>query len=191
MAGHEPTHSTDSFSSLLNVFTPEEMDRIEAYGDALQAGAAGVSGEMGPAAASIRVTRTSWIRPAPDNQWFYLRMEQAARHLNSLVYQFDLTGFSEPFQYTVYHASEGGHYDWHVDYGKLFPRKLSFSLQLSDPSQYEGGELQTYGGNSITPAPKARGTLVAFPSYVLHRVTPVTRGTRKTIVAWTGGPKFR
>lgn len=191
MAGHEPAHYTDSFSSLLNVFTPEEMDRIEAYGDALQAAKAGVSGEMGPAAASIRVTRTSWIRPAPDNQWFFLRMEQAARHLNALVYQFDLTGFSEPFQYTVYHAAEGGHYDWHVDYGKRFARKLSFSLQLTDPSQYDGGELQTYGGNTITPAPRMRGALVAFPSYVLHRVTPVTRGTRKTIVAWTGGPKFR
>jgi PKHD-type hydroxylase len=191
MAGHEPTHATDSFSSLLNVFTPQEMDRIEAYGDRLQAMEAGVSGEMGPARAGIRVTQTAWITPSEETSWFFLRMEQAVRHLNGLIYQFDLTGFSEPFQYTVYHATEGGHYDWHVDYGKRFPRKLSFSLQLSDPANYDGGELQTYGGNEITPAPKVRGTLIAFPSYVLHRVTPVTRGTRKTIVAWTAGPKFR
>jgi len=191
MTGHAGAHYTDSFSSLLNVFTPEEMDRIEAYGDALQAQAAGVSGVARPANAAIRVTRTAWIKPTPETQWFFLRMEQAVRHLNAQVYQFDLTGFSEPFQYTVYHAEEGGHYDWHTDYGRLFARKLSFSLQLSDPAAYEGGELQTHGGNEITTAPKARGTLVAFPSYVLHRVTPVTRGTRKSIVAWTAGPKFR
>ena len=185
-------HYTDSFVTLLQVFTPEELDRIEAYGDGLNAGKAGFLTGASKRPEQIRITRTAWIKPSEETRWFYLRMEQVVRSLNDQIYQFDLRGFSEPFQYTVYHANEGGHYDWHVDQGKLQnQRKLSFSVQLSDPSQYEGGELQVFGSNDISTAPKERGTLIAFPSYVLHRVAPVTAGTRKSIVAWTSGPKFR
>ena len=188
---HQP-HYTDSFVTLLQVFTPDELDRIEAYGDALQTEKAGFYGSVTKPSDKVRITRTSWIRPGEETRWFYLRMEQVARSLNDQVYQFDLRGFSEPFQYTVYHGNEGGHYDWHVDQGKMQnQRKLSFSVQVSDPSLYEGGELQTYGATDISIAPKERGTVIAFPSYVLHRVTPVTAGTRKSIVAWTSGPKFR
>jgi PKHD-type hydroxylase len=73
------------------------------------------------------------------------------------------------------------------------PRKLSLSLQLSDAAQYEGGALQLYGASNgrIETAPRTRGTVIAFPSYVLHRVTPVTKGTRKAVIAWCSGPKFR
>ena len=186
-------HYTDSFVSLLKVFTPEELDRIEAYGDALNADKAGFRSENAAKHPDqVRITRTAWIKPVEEVRWFYTRMEQVARSLNDRIYQFDLRGFSEPFQYTVYHGNEGGHYDWHVDQGKLqVQRKLSFSVQVSDPAQYEGGELQAFGSNDISTAPKERGAVIAFPSYVLHRVTPVTAGTRKSIVAWTSGPKFR
>jgi PKHD-type hydroxylase len=172
-------HYTDSFVSLLQVFTPAELDKIEAYGDGLQAEKGGFHGTTAKPADKVRITRTAWIKPVEETRWFYVRMEQVARSLNERIYQFDLRGFSEPFQYTVYHSNEGGHYDWHVDQGKMQnQRKLSFSVQLSDPSQYEGGELQTYSANDISIAPKERGTVIAFPSYVLHRVTPVTSGTR-------------
>ena len=108
------------------------------------------------------------------------------------TYQFDLSGFSENFQYTIYHGTEGGHYDWHVDQGPLHVRrKLSLSLQVSHSSQYEGCDLQFYAGNKIETAPRERGTIIAFPSYVLHRVTPVVSGTRKSIVVWVTGPRFK
>jgi PKHD-type hydroxylase len=114
------------------------------------------------------------------------------RTLNDKVWQFDLRGFSEDFQYTVYHGSEGGHYDWHVDLGDLAKlRKLSLSLQLTDASAYEGCELQIHDGRRVETAPRERGTVIVFPSYVLHRVTPITRGIRKAVVVWTTGPKFR
>ena len=70
-------------------------------------------------------------------------------------------------------------------------RKLSLSLQLTDPSQYEGCDLQFQGGRRIETAPRTRGALIAFPSYVLHRVTPITRGVRKSLVCWVSGPEFR
>jgi PKHD-type hydroxylase len=119
-------------------------------------------------------------------------VQGVARALNDRVYQFDLRGFSEGLQYSVYHGSEEGHYDWHVDHGPIrVLRKLSISVQLTDPSLYDGCDLQFQAGNRIETAPRTRGSVIAFPSYVLHRVTPCTRGTRKALVAWTTGPQFR
>jgi PKHD-type hydroxylase len=120
-------------------------------------------------------------------------MAYIARQLNGQYYRFDLYGFLEDFQYTVYLGGEAGHYDWHIDAGAstVSPRKLSLVLQLSDPSEYEGGELQFMTSSGITTVRKEKGFVVAFPSYTLHRVTPVTSGIRKTIVVWITGPAFR
>ena len=91
----------------------------------------------------------------------------------------------------VYHDHEGGHFGWHMDVGPRTPRKLSLTLQLTDPSRYQGGELQFFTGDIVRTAPRDRGMLIAFPSYMVHQVTPVTAGTRKSIVAWVSGPQFR
>ena len=122
-----------------------------------------------------------------------MRIEQAALAFNERIYQFDITCFSEPFQCTVYHGNEGGHYDWHVDRGRGLPeeRQLTFSVQLSEPSDYEGGELQIRAANKISVAPNTFGTVIVFPSYNLHRVTPVPAGTRRSLVCWVNGPRFR
>jgi len=70
-------------------------------------------------------------------------------------------------------------------------RKLSLSVQLSHGHDYEGCDLQFVGGNKTETGPRERGTVIAFPSYVLHRVTPIVSGTRKALVVWTTGPNFR
>ncbi len=187
-------HPTSTFIIWANAFSPAELDRIEAYGDRLTVENATVASDVpeGLVRGEIRVTQTAWMAPCPESKWIYDRMQGVARALNDRVYQFALSGFSENLQYTVYHGTEGGHYDWHVDQGTLRTRrKLSLSLQLTDPSQYEGCELQFHAGNKIEIAPRERGMVIAFPSYVLHRVTPCTRGTRKAIVAWTTGPQFK
>lgn len=187
-------HPTTTFVIWANAFSPAELDQIEAWGDRLTAEEATIASTRTDniVREKIRVTRTAWLAPGPETKWIYDRLQKVARALNDRVYQFDLSGFSENLQYTAYHGSEGGHYDWHVDQGPLQTRrKLSFSLQLSDPDRYEGCELQFFGGNRIETAPRERGTVIAFPSYVLHRVTPCIKGTRKAIVAWTTGPQFR
>ena len=71
------------------------------------------------------------------------------------------------------------------------PRKLSLSVQLTDPSQYEGCDLQFQVSDKVGVAPRKRGTVIAFPSFFLHRVTPIISGTRKALVAWATGPEFR
>ena len=71
-------------------------------------------------------------------------------------------------------------------------RKLSFSLQLSDPDQYTGGELEFLDNSGKTMfAPKQRGTMVVFDSRLKHRVRRVKSGLRKSIVGWVVGPRWK
>jgi PKHD-type hydroxylase len=70
-------------------------------------------------------------------------------------------------------------------------RKISITVQLSDPNDYEGGVLELNVGNTIVQMPKEKGCAVLFPSYILHRVTPVTKGIRKSLVLWVGGTTFK
>lgn len=177
-----------------DVFTPEELDRIVAHGDTLAAEKAILTGDNWDqkAADRIRITQTAWMANTPDCKWLYDRVFQIMGVVNKQAYQFDLKGFAENFQYTVYHGSEGGHYDWHMDLSpRPLPRKLSMSLQLTDPAEYDGCDLQFFGNRQMESAPRMRGTVIVFPSYILHRVTPITRGTRKSLVVWANGPRFR
>lgn len=187
-------HPTSAFVIWANAFSPAELDMVEALGDRLTAEKATVASDApdGLVRGEVRVTQTAWMEASAESKWIYDRIQGVTRALNDRVYQFAISGFSEHLQYSIYHGTEGGHYDWHVDQGPLRTRrKLSISVQLSDASQYEGCDLQFYAGNQIETAPRERGTVIAFPSYVLHRVTPCTKGTRKAIVAWTTGPQFK
>jgi PKHD-type hydroxylase len=91
-------------------------------------------------------------------------------------------------QFTAY-DEQGSHYDWHMDCGEgnLSRRKLSMTIQLSDPEGYSGGNLELLYGRHPVTVERKRGTLVAFPSYTLHRVTPVTAGVRYSLVLWISG----
>jgi PKHD-type hydroxylase len=75
--------------------------------------------------------------------------------------------------------------------GREAPRKLSLTIQLTDALRYEGCELQFNVGREILSTPKGRGVVVAFPSYMIHRVTPIISGVRKAIVVWVTGPEFK
>lgn len=140
----------------------------------------------------IRKSKVAWINNNTRTTWLYDRMAFIARQLNGQFFDFDLYGFVEDFQYTVY-GEDGDHYTWHMDKGRTTssPRKLSLVLQLSDPSEYDGGDLEIFTGNQSTILEKKKGIIHAFPSFVMHRVTPVTRGVRKTLVIWVAGPKFK
>jgi len=186
-------HPTQPYQVWDNLFTPEELDRIEAHGENLALGWGGLRVDgQDQQYGDIRVVREALMPPAPDILWLYDKLERVIRILNKEVYQFDLYGFSEPFKYMVYHGADSGHFDWHVDNGVLpSPRKLSASLQLTDGALYEGCDLEIHGCYPMATAPRERGTLIVFPSYVLHRVTPIRSGTRKALVLWCTGPQFR
>jgi PKHD-type hydroxylase len=118
-------------------------------------------------------------------------MADLCKIANKNMWNFDIWGYQDGFQYTVYYG-DGGHYDWHADLGPgISNRKISCVLQLSDPGEYEGGDLQMNPGGNILTVPKGLGTLCFFPSFLLHRVTPLNGGVRKSLVNWFCGANFR
>lgn len=177
------------------LFTTAQLDAIERLGDSLTLDKAALAHNDGRYD-SVRITRVAWMPRETQTEPLYQQMEEIVLRLNSQYFRYDLFGLLN-FQFAVYDGSEQGHFDWHQDYGRdnanpgQAPRKLTISLQLSDGAQYEGCELQVRAGNQIDIAPKKRGTLIAFPAYALHRVTPVTAGVRKSLVIWAEGPDLR
>ena len=111
----------------------------------------------------------------------------------SAGWNYDITGM-EPVQLGEY--TDGGHYVWHTDMDNPcmegYQRKLSCSVQLSDPDTYEGGDLilEDSRGYEFT-APRQKGSVIVFPSFLKHKVTPVTKGVRYSAVGWMRGPAFR
>lgn len=97
-------------------------------------------------------------------------------------------------QYTEYHATNRGKYDWHHDIdwngSSEYDRKISVTVQLSDPSEYEGGKFEFLETGQPKEEARMKGTVLMFPSYLQHRVTPVTEGVRKSLVAWFSGPRW-
>jgi len=177
------------------LFSAAELDAIVRIGDGLAMEKAELS-VGGADYQSIRATQVAWMPREARTEQLYRRMEEAILKVNARFFHFDLSGLAV-FQYALYGGAEGGHFDWHKDYGRdpadpaQEPRKLTISLQLSEASDYEGCDLQLRGGHQIDTAPRARGTLIAFPANVLHQVTPIRKGTRRALVAWAVGPEFR
>lgn len=185
-------HEAEPFAFWEGGFSESQTHQICEIGEKLLPQVA-VVGE-GRVDNQIRRSRTSWISSTDESVWIYDKLAWIIRQLNGQFFQFDIQGFREDLQYTVYNGAEEGHYDFHVDSGfniDRSPRKLSLVLQLSSPEEYEGGELEIWTGSTPFVAKKDRGVLYVFPSYVLHRVTPVTKGTRRSLVAWLSGPRFR
>jgi len=177
------------------LFSTDELDALVRLGDGLGMEKAELSGG-GAGYENIRATQVAWVPRGPQTEALYRRMEEAILHINARFFRFDLSGLAK-FQYAIYGGSEGGHFDWHKDYGRdpadpgQEPRKVTVSLQLSEASDYEGCDLQLRAGNQIDAAPRARGSLIAFPANVLHQVTPIRSGIRRALVAWAVGPEFR
>jgi len=146
--------------------------------------------DIGGLNTSKRRSKIYWLPKTDEFVELYKVLQELISKCNEEFYKFKLTEISEQIQYTVYNSEDQGYYDWHLDMGPdKVHRKLSLVCQLSDPSEYEGGELQINTGGIITPE-KEKGTVIIFPSYLLHRVTPVTKGTRRSLVLWIEGPAF-
>jgi PKHD-type hydroxylase len=176
-----------------NGFTEQELNWLQEQAIKADQQAQVGGGADGVTLKQVRRSQISWLGKAQDTAWVFEKLGHIASALNAQYYRFDLTGFGERLQLTNYDQSEQGMYGWHVDYGgKASPsRKLSLVLQLTDPSQYEGGNLQILTGGQPQNVRKQRGLVAAFPSYVLHQVTPVTSGNRQSLVAWISGPAFK
>lgn len=137
-----------------------------------------------------RRSRVAWLTGNQEVQSLLEPYVAEARTIMSIDIE-----FNAEMQFTEYHASEGGKYDWHhdVDWNNNsgIDRKLSLTVQLSDPSDYDGGDFEFSEVEQLPTSAKQQGTVMVFPSYLAHRVTPVTRGVRRSLVAWFSGPTWR
>ena len=191
-------------------FTDEELETIIKLGDSRPKKYA-VVGTEGKYVEEIRRSLVNFMddKLLIEHAPFLLeKLTFICRKLNGAYFGFELSGFHEPFQYTTYDPSDAYdndgkiisedkrivEYKWHLDKGPgedRPPRKLSMVLGLLDPDEYEGGDFEIKTGVESQILPIKKGRVIAFPSWTLHRVTPVTKGIRKTVVIWVGGPKFK
>jgi len=188
----------ENFVIWSGAYTIEECDQIIQFGELAEFKDAGVGGgKNNPTRTdtSIRDTKIVWIQPTEDAKWIFERMNTIVGRINFDKFQLDLDRF-DGFQYSKYEVD--GHYNWHTD-TILNPehpnkyRKLSFSLMLTNPEDYEGGDLMfnVAGDQNTGHATKPKkGDLVAFYSHIPHKVAPVTSGTRLSLVTWALGKKL-
>lgn len=176
-----------------NGFTAEEIDVINIMAERVEPVVAGIaSGADGSALEQTRKSIVRWLPQTEEFEWVYERLMAMINEANQTLWGFDLYSIPDSIQHTIYPAN-GGHYDWHMDIGpnELSVRKVSLTIQMSDDDEYKGGELQLLRGSNPENAPRGKGCVVIFPSYLLHRVTPVETGTRKSMVLWVGGEHYR
>lgn len=136
---------------------------------------------------SARKTKVGWT---VDSRLVNI-VEKYALEANRRAFNF-IVDYLPPIQFGEY--VEGGHYSWHHDVQwenpGFYDRKISIVIQLSDPATYTGGDFEFKEVETPTTF-KAQGSVLVFPSYLQHRVTPITSGTRYSLVGWMEGPRWR
>jgi len=161
----------------LDLFLPEEVEQIIELGDALVLSEGKIKDNK--VDHSVRNSRIAWIHPSPSTWWLFDRA--------IMVFKSGLP-FStlQSMQYTVYY--DKGHYDFHRDIGtgdEIMKARVNVGiLQLSSPSEYKGGVLQIKYEDQVIDVMKTKGMVTTFPIELLHRVTPVVSGIRKTLIMW-------
>lgn len=185
----------------VNAFTPEECDKVIELAKKLPENFATIGYDSKPADESFRRSYVRWIDPTanPEFRWLYEKIWMYQIKINEDWFKFNVTSLP-PLQFTEYDESYQGEYKLHQDVFWLTPkethRKVSMVLQLTDPNEYEGGVLSFEHihhkpSDGDFAAMKTKGALIAFPSFVHHRLEPVTKGKRYSLVAWFEGPKFQ
>jgi PKHD-type hydroxylase len=167
------------------IFSLEECERIMGLSQNRRLHA----GTMMYAKPNIRKAAIAWIDIQKDSQWLYEKVWSTFQAVNRW-FKFDLVGLVDEIQFAKYAVGDG--FGWHLDAGggQTSTRKLSMSVQLCDEADYAGGDLEFCACPQLDPR-RRRGTIIVFPSFLAHQVTPVTRGARCSLVAWAHGPTFK
>jgi PKHD-type hydroxylase len=192
---------TPSKVILHNQFTDEEIDSIVDYCKRMPLNEGGTFNNTDPYA--TRKAKTAFIEyPDHNTQWIYDRYNKIVEYYNDTLFKFDLTGFNY-IQYAEY-GPEGRH-NFHMDIGLDTPklidyrinehlRKITIVTLLSTPNvDFTGGEFQLNLSEERFPIDTGlqKGSVILIPSYILHRVSPVLSGLRRTLTTWVIGPKFK
>ena len=189
----EPKWKSCIIQTTTPIFTPEQCREIIASGRAQkpQVAQVGMNRPGGGTDTKKRVTTISWI-PFKEMGHMYTDLNIFIQKANENHFGFGDIRITENAQFTEY--PEGGFYDWHMDCDVNMQheppvRKISMTLLLNDPKEFEGGDLELMAPGKY--APLKQGHAICFASFLNHRVAPVTKGVRQSLVVWVGGKPFR
>jgi PKHD-type hydroxylase len=191
----EPRWKSYVVETTTPIFTPKQCEMIIAAGRAEPKQNAGVGNKEkikgGEVDTKTRTSHISWI-PFKKMNDMYKDIERTMKTTNGNHFGFDGMQITELAQYTEY--PEGGFYEWHVDNDVNFEheppvRKISMTCLLSPESEFEGGDLELTKPGNV--AKLKQGHAIFFASFINHRVTPVIKGNRKSLVMWFGGTPFK
>ena len=191
----EPRWKSYIVQTMKPIFTPEQCQMIINAGRSEPRNNAEVGNEKGIKGGvydtKTRTSRISWI-PFKKMTEMYKQIEQTMKQTNGNHFGFDGMQITEMAQYTEY--PEGGFYDWHVDNDVNFQheppvRKISMTCLLSPEHEFEGGDLELIKEGKV--AKIIQGQAIFFASFIRHRVKPVTKGNRKSLVMWFGGTPLK
>ena len=191
----EPKWKSYLVESTGPIFTPKQCEMVINAGRAEPRQNAGVGNDKGDGGSGVdtetRTSHISWI-PFSKTPEMYKDIEKFMKTTNNNHFGFDGMTITEMAQYTEY--PEGGFYEWHVDNDTNFAheppvRKISMTCLLSPESEFEGGDLELTKPGNV--AKLKQGHAIFFASFINHRVTPVIKGNRKSLVMWFGGPPFK
>ena len=170
-----------------NTISKEKISKILNIANKTPLSNASIFSSHGPMQ-NIRRSKICWL----SDKWIKMLLWEYVLKANK-AFQIDIKNNSE-MQFIEYRHNEKGHYDWHHDVNwngqDGMDRKLSVTIQLSDSNEYVGGNFE-FDEIKTNVDFKPQGTMIIFPSYLRHRVSPVTFGTRRSLVAWYYGPKWR
>ena len=175
------------------IFTPDQCRQIIECGrrQKPQKAQVGMNKPGGGTDTKKRVTTISWI-PFKEMSHMYQDLDRFIQAANLNHFGFDDVRVTEQAQFTEYPV--GGFYDWHMDCDTNMAheppvRKISMTLLLNHESEFEGGHLEIGGPNQY--AELKQGNALCFASFINHRVQPVTKGVRQSLVVWFGGRPFK
>jgi len=175
------------------LFTPEQCQKIIDCGRSQppQQAQVGMGKPGGGTDTKKRVTTISWI-PFKEMEPMYNDLNNFIQTANENHFGFGDIQITEQAQFTEYPV--GGFYDWHMDCDVNMAheppvRKISMTLLLSPEDQFEGGDLELMAKGK--KAKLKQGHAIIFASFLNHKVNPVTRGVRQSLVVWFGGKPFR
>ena len=184
-------NANNQFCSVLHTtfFTPEQCNAIkEQCVEELWMSGETIGGGVNKKVRSVE----QQVMPIDQKGWPLTRILELAKQANGARFKFEVAGFLDVDAPMIMKYEKGGHYDWHVDTGNsVCHRKLSFTIQLSDDKDYSGGDVEFIGTKVDTKAFRQKGVCIIYPSFLPHRVTKVTKGTRHAIVGWIHGPTFK
>ena len=179
-------------------FTSKECDRIVSISKSHYPSTASVGGDISNSKLdkNTRSAKIYNIENNLENKWIFEKVANVVSIMNKIHFNYEILGITHSLQLIEYDSNYPvpGHYNWHIDAGKGQPstRKISFTAQLTDPAEYEGCELIINNLGHEIIGTKEKGSIHLFPSFLLHKVTPITKGIRYALVIWIhGSEKFR